>query len=91
MEEVNFQTKTRVATGFSARVKKGIHGCGKQVQFGTVRAALGVVNAKIALDTGRQPLHQPGSNKKYILPLQHMLKGFEKKRPTMSIEAGGAS
>ena len=46
-----------------------------------MRAALGGVNTKIALDTGQQPLQQPGSNKKYILPLLHMLKGFEKKDP----------
>ena len=35
----------------------------------------------ITLDTRQQPLHQPGSNDKYILPLQHMLKGFENKDP----------
>ena len=46
-----------------------------------MRAALGGVNANIALDTRQQPLHQPGSNNKYILPLQHILKGFEKKYP----------
>ena len=62
-------------------MRKGSHGRGKQVQAGTVRAVLGVVNAKIKRDTGREPLHQLGSNDKYILPLQHMLKGFEKKDP----------
>ena len=71
--------KTRVATEFAGLVRKGSRFRGKQVQVGTVRAALGGVNANIVLDTGRQPLHQPGSNYKYILPLQHMLKGFEKK------------
>ena len=64
LEEVDFQTKTKVATGFAGHVQKGIHDLVKQVQFGTVRAALGGVNAKIALDTGQQPLHQPGSNNK---------------------------
>ena len=81
LEEVDFQTKMRVATGFSGRVRKGSHGRGKQVQVGTVRAELRGVNSKIALDTGRQPLHQPGSNNKYILPLQRMLKGLENKDP----------
>ena len=76
LEEFDFQTKTRVATGFSVCVQKVSHGRGKQVQVGTVCAALGGVSAKIALDTGRQPLHQPGPNDKHILPLQHMLKGF---------------
>ena len=62
-------------------MRKGSPGRGKQVHIGTVRAALGGVNTKIALYTGRQPLHQPGSNDKYILPLQHILKGFENKDP----------
>ena len=79
LEEVNFQTKTRVATGFAGRVPKVSHGPGKQVQVGTVRAAIRGVNAKISLDTGQKPLHQPGSNDRYILPLQYMLKGFENK------------
>ena len=81
LEEVDFQTKTRVTTGFAGRVQKGGHGRGKQVQVGTVRAALGGVNANIDLDTGQQPLHQPVSNNKSILSLQHMLKGFENKDP----------
>ena len=51
------------------------------LQVGTVRAELRSVNAKIDLDKGQQPLHQPGSNNKYILPLQHMLKRFENKNP----------
>ena len=81
LEEVDFQTKTRVATGFAGRVRKGSHGLEKQVQVGTVCAALRGINMKISLDTGRQPLHQPWSNDKYILPLQHMSKGFENKDP----------
>ena len=52
-----------------------------QVHFRTVHATLGGINTKIALDIGRQPLHHHGSNEKYILRLQHMLKGFEKKDP----------
>ena len=74
-----YKPKTRVATGFAGCVWKGSHSRGKQVQVGIVRAALGGVNVKIALYTGRQPIHQPGSNEKYILPLQLLLKGFEKK------------
>ena len=62
-------------------MQKLSHGREKQVKVETVRAALGGVNAKIVLDTGRQPLHQPGSNDKYIIPLQHMLKGFKNKYP----------
>ena len=62
-------------------MRKVSHRCGKQVQVWTVCAELGGVNVKIALGTGWQPLHQPGSNYKYILPIQHMLKGFENKDP----------
>ena len=78
LEEVDFQNKTRVATVFAGRVKKN-HSRGKQVKVLTVCATLGGVNAKISLETGRQPFHQPGSNNKNNLPLQHMLKGFKKK------------
>ena len=62
-------------------MRKGSHGRGKQVQILIVLAALVGVNAKISLYTGRQSLHKPGSNDKYILPLQHMLAGFENKDP----------
>ena len=72
LEEVYFQTKTRVTIVFAGRVRKVSHSRGKQVQVGTVRASLGGVNEKIALDTGRQSIHQPGSNYNYTLPLQHM-------------------
>ena len=56
-EEVDFQTKTMVATGFSVHVRKSSHGHGKQVQVRILHSSLGGVNTKIALDTGRQPLH----------------------------------
>ena len=81
MKEIDLQTKTRVAIGFTSRVQKISHGREKQVQVVTVNAALRGANAKIYLDTGRKPFHQPGSNDKYIIPLQHTLKGFENKEP----------
>ena len=83
LEEANFQNKTWFATGFTGCVWKCSHSRRKQVQVGTVRAILTGVNTKIALDTGRQILYQPGSNDKYILPLQHMLKVFENKDPLL--------
>ena len=61
LEEVYFQTKTRVETGFSGHMKKGRRGRGKHIKVGTVREAIEGVNTKIDLNTGRQPLHQPGS------------------------------
>ena len=57
MEEVNSQNKTRVVTGLAGHVRKGIHGRGKKVPDGTVHVELVGVNADIALDKGRQPLH----------------------------------
>ena len=81
LEEVDIQTKTRPATEFSGHVQKGIHGRGKQIQVGTVCEALVGVNTNTYLEKWRQPLHQPGSNENYILPLQHMLKGLENKEP----------
>ena len=81
MEEVNFQIKTRSVTGFAGRVQKSSHSRGKQVQVGTVSASLRGVNTKIDLDTGQQPLHEPGSNDKYIIPIEHIIKRFENKDP----------
>ena len=60
LEEVDLQTKTRVAIGFIDRVQKVSHGREKQVQVEKVRAALRCVNTNIALDTGQQPLHKLG-------------------------------
>ena len=52
LEEVNFQTKTRVETGFAGRVQRGSHRREKKVQVGTVRASLGGVNANMDVDIG---------------------------------------
>ena len=81
LDEESFQDTIRTATGFAGRVRKGRYGHGRQVQTGSVRAALGGVNATIALDTGRRPLHEKGAVEKYVLPIQHMLKGFEREDP----------
>ena len=81
LEGFDFQTKTKVTTGFVGCVRKVSHCRGKHVKDGTVCASLRGFNAKIDLDTGQQPLHQSRLNDKYILPLQHMLKGFEVKDP----------
>ena len=56
LEETDFQTKIRFATGFSVHMRKGSQARGKQVHVGTVYAALGGVNANISLDKGRQSL-----------------------------------
>ena len=74
MDECDFRTVARVATMFGGRLRKGRRG--KAVSAGTVRAGLGGVNTTIALDTGRQPIHQQ-DGKHYIKPVQHMLAGFK--------------
>ena len=78
LDEESFQEKIRTATG---RVRKSRYGHGRQVKTGSVRAALVGVNAKISLDTGCQPLHEDGAIEKYVFPIQHMLKGFEREDP----------
>jgi len=59
---------------FVGRLRKGRRG--KAVGARSVRAGLGGVNTTIALDTGRQPLHQ-ADGKHYIAQVQHMLAGFK--------------
>ena len=44
LEEVDFQTKTRVTTGFAGRLQKISYVRGKKVQVGTVCASLGGFN-----------------------------------------------
>ena len=70
----DFETIARISTGFGAKVRCGKRGA--PVSAGMVRAGLGGVNTTIALDTGRQPLHQT-DGKHYIKPIQLMLAGFK--------------
>ena len=69
----DFQTIVRISTGFGAMVRCGKRGA--PVSAGMVRAGLGSVNTTIAMETGRQPLHQ-ADGKHYIKPIQLMLAGF---------------
>ena len=48
---------------------------GKPVSAGHVGTGIGSIATQIGLDRGTQPLHKPHSDK-YILPIQHMLKGY---------------
>ncbi|KAL7523426.1 hypothetical protein ACHAXR_000173, partial [Thalassiosira sp. AJA248-18] len=59
---------------FGGRIRKGKRG--RPVGAAHVRAGLGGINTTIALDTGRQPLHQI-DGEHYIKPIQHMLAGFK--------------
>ena len=70
----DFEFIARISTGFGAKVRCGMRGA--PVSAGMVQARLGGVNTTIALDTGRQPLHQTGG-KHYIKPIQLMLAGFK--------------
>ena len=72
LDRCNFNTITQVATMCRSRIRKGY-----PVDTGSVRAGVGGINTTIALDTGRQPLHQH-DGKHYIKTIQHMLTGFKK-------------
>ena len=65
LDGADFTTRVRVATTFAGKVRAGKRG--KAVGAGHVRAALGGVAAKIAMDTGERPLHQAGRDG-YIAP-----------------------
>ena len=47
-----------------------------------VRTGLGGVTAKLAMDTGEQPLHQKDSTH-YIKPIQLMVAGFSRSDPAV--------
>jgi len=78
LDNCDFRTVARVATMFGGRLRKGRRR--KAVSAGTVRAGLGGVNTTIALDTGRQPIHQQ-DGEHYIKPVHHMLADFKKINP----------
>ena len=59
---------------FGAHVRKGK--LGRPVGVGSVRTGLGGVNTTIAMDIGRQPVHQV-DRVHYIKLIQHMLTGFK--------------
>ena len=71
--DCNFQTVARVSIMFGGHIRRGKRG--KVVSAGMVRAGLGGANTTIAMETGKQPLHQL-DGKHYIKPLQHMMAGF---------------
>ena len=80
LDKVDFRDVARVSTMFGGRIRKGKRG--RAVGAGHVRAGLGHVNTQIALDTGRQPLHQR-DGQHYIKPIQHMLAGFKNFDPAV--------
>ena len=59
---------------FAGHLRKGQKR--KPVGAGIVRFGIGGVNTTIAMDTGRQPLHQPDQTH-YTKPLQHMRARFK--------------
>ena len=79
----DFQAIARISTGFGALVRCGKRGAPISAEM--VRAGLDGVNTTIALDTGRQPLHQ-ADGKHYIKPIQLMLAGFRNFDPGVYVE-----
>ena len=73
LDSEDFQSIARISTGFGAMVRCGKRGA--PVSAGMVRARLDGVNMTIALDTGRQSLHQ-ADGKHHTKPIQLMLAGF---------------
>ena len=64
-------------TGQVRKVKQG-----RTVSTGTVRAALGDINMPIALEIGKQTLHQI-EGQHDINPIQNMLTGFKNFDPSV--------
>ena len=60
-ETTSFTTKIQKVTGFSARVKQGYFGFGRQIAAGIVTAALTAVGQVFSLDNRGNPLKSPSN------------------------------
>jgi hypothetical protein len=80
LQETTFAHRTRLLSGFAARVRTGRFGRGKQVSVGTVVSAITAVGTTIALARGVNPTKMENSDK--LLPrLSQMLEGWRKADP----------
>ena len=77
----DFEIFARMATRFRGKIRCGKRKAG-QVGARMVRAGLGDIPTKIALDTGQQPLHQKDDTH-YTKSIQLMLAGFSKFDPAV--------
>ena len=73
---------------FGGHIGKGK--IGKAVSVGMVRAGLGGVNMTIAMEKGKQPLHQL-DRKHCIKPIQYMMAGFGNYDPATENKVGMSS
>ena len=77
VQGVNYTTRVRTLTGFTARVRQGYYGRGKRVATGTVTGAITAVGQAIALVCGTNPTKVTGSKK--LLPrIAQTLNGWRK-------------
>ena len=80
LQDVTFTTATRALTGFTARVRTGQYGRGRQITAPAVNSAITAVGKTIALARGHNPTKIAGSDK--LLPrLSQMLEGWTQEDP----------
>ncbi len=80
LQGTDFQKRIRLLSGFTARVRTGHYGNGKQIKNCTVSSAITAVGQTIALACDSNPTKVVGSE--HLLPhLQIMLDGYRKVDP----------
>lgn len=80
LQETPHTYKSRLLSGFAARVRHGGYGNRKEVKVGTVSSALTSIGTTIALVTGTNPTKV--TNSEHLLPrLTQMMDGWKKHDP----------
>ena len=75
LQTTPFGLHCRCLMGYTARVRSGYFGKGKQVQASTVTSAITAVGKKITMDTNTNPTKLVGS-KQFIMCIQELLDGY---------------
>ena len=80
LQQTPYKHRVRALSGFAARVRSGIYGCGKQIRVGSVSSAITAIGSTISLAYGVNPTKINDSDK--LLPrLAQMFAGWKKADP----------
>jgi hypothetical protein len=81
LQDVPYEHRVRMLTGFAAAVRSGSYGRGRTVTAATVSTAITAIGQTIALAVGINPTKLPGGDNKLLPRLSQMLDGWRKIDP----------
>jgi hypothetical protein len=77
LQDVGYQKRAQLLTGFAQRVRNGGFGSGREVKGDTVAMALSSVGTEITMVCGTNPLKVVGTNN-YIPRVEQTFNGWQK-------------